>query len=191
MGLTEQQATQVMESLNGNYVTKTRFNDINESNKQLKKDIDDRDKQLEDLKKVDAEGLQKKISDLQDANKKNQVDFEAKLKETQLNSALKLALNGKVHDADLVTGLIDKTKIELGEDGNVSKGLDEQIKTLQEAKSFLFVTENKAPGIKGATPPGGDPGNSGGGSSDDFGKKLAEFAKNNNDLEKVRNSYFE
>jgi len=191
MGLNEEQATKVMESLSGNYVTKTRFNEINESTKQLKKDIEDRDKQLEDLKKVDAEGLQKKITELQDSNKKNQEDYEAKIKETQLSSALKLALNGKVHDADLVTGLIDKTKIELGEDGNVSKGLDEQIKTLQESKSFLFVTENKAPGIKGATPPGGDPSNPGGGSSDDFGKKVADLAKNSNDLEKARNSYFE
>lgn len=53
--------------------------------------------------------------------------------------ALKLALKGKVHDAELVIDLIDKAKIELSDDGIISKGLDEQIKELQKSKSFLFV----------------------------------------------------
>ncbi|WP_394606814.1 phage scaffolding protein [Geobacillus thermoleovorans] len=36
----------------------------------------------------------------------------------------------------------DKDAIELDENGNITKGLDEQLKTLQETKSFLFVPEN-------------------------------------------------
>ena len=36
MGLTEEQAKKVMDSLDGNYVTKTRFNEVNEENKTLK-----------------------------------------------------------------------------------------------------------------------------------------------------------
>lgn len=51
MGLTEEQAKKVMDSLDGNFVTKARFNEINEENKTLKKSVSDRDKQLEDLKK--------------------------------------------------------------------------------------------------------------------------------------------
>ena len=51
MGLTEEQAKKVMDSLDGNFVTKTRFNEVNEENKTLKKSVSDRDKQLEDLKK--------------------------------------------------------------------------------------------------------------------------------------------
>ena len=49
MGLTEEQAKKVMDSLDGNFVTKTRFNEVNEENKTLKKSVSDRDKQLEDL----------------------------------------------------------------------------------------------------------------------------------------------
>ncbi|TCJ01501.1 phage scaffolding protein [Cytobacillus praedii] len=172
---------------------KTKQAELSTSLDDLKKQLVDRDKDLKDLKKK-AEGseeLQTKFTELETKYNQEKSDFETKLKDTQLSSALKLALAGKVHDADLVTNLIDKTKIELGEDGNVSKGLDEQIKELQTSKSFLFVPENKGSGIKGATPPGGDP-EPGKGSNDRFGKKLAEeAAKSNTGLDEARKSYFE
>ena len=67
MGLTEEQAKKVMDSLDGNFVTKTRFNEVNEENKTLKKSVSDRDKQLEDLKKSsgDNAALQQQITDTQ------------------------------------------------------------------------------------------------------------------------------
>lgn len=37
MGLTEEQAKKVMASLDGSFVTKARFNEINEENKALKR----------------------------------------------------------------------------------------------------------------------------------------------------------
>lgn len=43
MGLTEDQAKKVMDSLDGDFVTKNRFNEVNEENKQLKTQIADRD----------------------------------------------------------------------------------------------------------------------------------------------------
>jgi predicted nuclease with TOPRIM domain len=139
---------------------KSKQTELSTSLEDLKKQLADRDKDLKDLKKKadGSEELQTKFTELETKYNQDKADFETKLKDTQLSSALKLALAGKVHDADLVTGLIDKTKIELGEDGNVAKGLDEQIKTLQESKSFLFVPETKGSGIKGATPPDGDKG---------------------------------
>lgn len=79
---------------------------------------------------------QKELQRRYDEDKRS---FEAKLQEVQLVHALKLALKGKVHDAELVIDLIDKAKIELSDDGIISKGLDEQIKELQKSKSFLFV----------------------------------------------------
>ncbi len=54
MGLTEEQAKKVMDSLDGSYVKKTRFNKINKESKTLKKSLSDRDKQLENLKKPTA-----------------------------------------------------------------------------------------------------------------------------------------
>lgn len=155
---------------------KTKVTDLTTSLGDLKTQLTQRDKDLQDLKKQ-AEGnaeLKTKFDALEKQYKDDKEALEVKIKDTQLSSALKLALAGKVHDADLVVGLIDKTKIELGEDGNVSKGLDEQIKTLQGSKSFLFVSETKASGIKGATPGAGQSGDPGAKTSigENFAKTL-------------------
>ncbi|GIN37804.1 phage scaffolding protein [Heyndrickxia oleronia] len=168
---------------------KTKATDLQSSLDDLKGQLTQRDKDLKELKKK-AEGseeLQTQLTNLQKQYDDDKVSYEKKIKDTQLSSALKLALNGKVHDADLVTGLIDKTKIELGEDGNVAKGLDEQIKTLQESKSFLFVSqEDSTPLIKGVKPVEGEPG---GQPSASIG---ANFAKSANEKEKaVKNSFWD
>ena len=65
MGLTEEQAKKVMDSLDGNFVTKARFNEVNEENKTLKQSVADRDKQLEDLKKSSGDNaeLKKQVGD--------------------------------------------------------------------------------------------------------------------------------
>ncbi len=155
LGLSEEQADKVIAGF-GTMIPKSRLDEKIQEVKDLNNQIKDRDKQLEELKKIDAEGLQKKIDELQEENKKAKTDYEAKLKDTQLTGALKLALAGKVHDADLVASLLDKAKIELGEDGNISKGLDDQIKTLKESKSFLFVPDKpNNPTFKGFVPSGG------------------------------------
>lgn len=141
---------------------KTKTSGLEASVTDLQGQLTQRDTDLKDLKKK-AEGseeLQTQLTTLQATYDADKAGFETKLKDTQLNSALKLALTGKVHDTDLVTTLIDKATIELSADGNVAKGLDEQIKTLQASKSFLFVPEvNPAAGvvISGAKPVEGNP----------------------------------
>lgn len=54
MGLTEEQADKVMDGLNGDFVTKSRFNEVNTELKAARTALSERDKQLEELKKVDA-----------------------------------------------------------------------------------------------------------------------------------------
>ena len=125
--------------LDGAYVPKSRFNEVNEEKKTLQNSVADRDKQLEELKKAsgDAEGLKKQIEQLQADNKKAKEESEAKIKEMQFTNAIKLAIVDKAHDADIVTGLIDRKKLILGEDGKVT-GLDEQVKAIMKEKPFLF-----------------------------------------------------
>ena len=50
-GLTEEQANKVMEGLNGSFVTKSRFNEVNTELTNAKNTIKERDTQLETLKK--------------------------------------------------------------------------------------------------------------------------------------------
>lgn len=104
-----------------------------------------------DIEQIDSEVLQTRISDLEKQQEENRVDYEAKLKEAHLSSALKMAIFNKVHDVDMTLDFIDKSAIEVDPNGKVLSGLDEQITSLQESKSFLFVPEKeeKPPVIKG------------------------------------------
>ena len=54
-GLTEEQANYVMESLNGSFVPKSRFNEVNRELQNAKTTIKDRDQQLETLKQSTAD----------------------------------------------------------------------------------------------------------------------------------------
>ncbi|MEG0260581.1 MAG: phage scaffolding protein [Lysinibacillus sp.] len=158
LGLSEEQADKIIAGF-GTMVPKSRLDDKIQENKDLTTQLADRDTQLTELKKVDAAGLQTKITELQQQNETDKVEYEAKIKDTKLKSALKLALAGKVHDAELVAGLVDKATVELDEDGNVTKGLDEQIKTLRESKAFLFTPETEGKPLPKGTKPGeGKPG---------------------------------
>ena len=144
LGLTDEQATKAeaeskkeLES----YIPKTRFDEVNKAKKQLDKDIKARDTQIEDIKKNagDNEELKKQIETLQTENKTTKEKYEADLKDLQISNAIKLAIADKAQDADLVSGLFDKSKLILGDDGKIT-GLDEQLKSLQESKAFLFKT---------------------------------------------------
>ncbi|WP_137744551.1 phage scaffolding protein [Robertmurraya siralis] len=166
---------------------KTKNNDLNTSLDDLKKQLEQRDKDLKELKKQTegSEELKTKLDTLQKQYDADKTEYETKLKDTQLSSAIKLALAGKVHDADLVTGLIDKAKIELGDDGNVSKGLDEQLKSLQESKSFLFVPDKKdTQKFKGFVPGGG---NSDSENQSDIGADFAKMANERSQAAKNEN----
>lgn len=144
-----------------NAVPKETYNALAETKKALDKDIADRDKQLEDLKKIDAEGLKAEIEKLQGENKAAKEKYEADMKDMALTNAIKLAIAGKVHDEDLVAGLFDKSKLILGDDGKIT-GLDEQLAAISESKKFLFKEEEPA-GTGGSV--GGGPKNTSEGKS--------------------------
>lgn len=164
MGLTEEQAKKVMASLDGNFVTKTRFNEINEENKTLKQSVADRDKQLEDLKKSSGDNaeLKKQIETLQQQNAEQQKAHEAELKQLKLDNAIDTALTAAgAKNVKAVKPFIDTTKIKLGEDGKLT-GLDEQLKEVQKTEGYLFAEKQQKqqtfkgfqPGASGEVKPG-------------------------------------
>ncbi len=161
IGLTEELATKAAEEskkeLEG-YIPKSRFDEINNAKKEAEKQVKERDTQLESLKKAsgDNEALKAEIQKLQDENKAKDEKYQAELKDMQLSGAIKLALAGKVHDESMVAALFDKSKLILSEDGKVT-GLEEQLKGIQESKSFLFKQEETQPS-NGFIPIGGSGG---------------------------------
>lgn len=123
-------------------VPKETYNTLAETKKKLEEDIETRDEQLEKLKEIDVDGLKEQIETLQQENQTTKETYEKELKELQLSNAIKLAINGKVHDEELVAGLVDKEKVIIGDDGKIV-GLDEQINSLKETKAFLFKEEKQ------------------------------------------------
>jgi HSP90 family molecular chaperone len=167
LGLDEETAQKVAdasaEELKG-FIPKTRFDEVNDAKKKLEGDVQERDKQLEDLKKVDAEGLQKKIEELQATNQSNQEAYDAKIKQIQLDAAVEKALLGaKAKNTNAVKALLELENAEI--DGESIKGLDDQLKKLQEAEDTKFLFEPAKAGntFKGVKPgaSGGDPGGGG------------------------------
>lgn len=202
-GFSDEQIEKIMKlhqaEIDGNFIPKHRFDEINEANKTLKQNLADRDKQIEGLKgfKGTAEELEKQVKELQEENKKKSEDFEAQLKDARITTAIKLELAGKVYDADMVSGLIDKSKIELDDKGNIKSGFKEQFDTLKKDKAFLFIPEKKDDKSqfgwkpRGTTPSdGSDSQDEGDDTPEAFGKNLAKNIKSTSDVVKAANDYY-
>lgn len=155
MGLTEEQADKVMDGLNGDFVTKSRFNEVNTELKAARAALSERDKQLEELKKVDAAALQAQITQLQADNKQKDADYAAQLKALKISNAVELALTGaKAKNNTAAKALLADfiSKAELTDDGTV-KGLEDEVKKLAENEETAFLFEKAtAGGFKGAKP---------------------------------------
>ena len=155
MGLTEDQAKKVMDSLDGNFVTKARFNEVNEENKTLKQSVADRDKQLEDLKKSSGDNaeLKKQIETLQQQNADQKKAHDAEMAQLKLDNAIDAALTAAgAKNTKAVRALIDPSKMKLGEDGTV-EGLPDVIKAVQKSDPYLFNTvQQKQQTFKGFQP---------------------------------------
>jgi hypothetical protein len=128
----------------------------NETKKTLESTIAEYDKQLEELKKVDAEGLKAKIEELQTANTTAKTEYENQLKQIKLDAALETRLikEGAVN-TKAVRALLDVSKISL--DGENLVGLDEQLKALKESEKWAFSTQQTAAAGTTRIPGGGAP----------------------------------
>lgn len=187
MGLTEEQAKKVMDSLDGNYVTKTRFNEVNEENKTLKKSVSDRDKQLEDLKKSsgDNEELKKQIETLQQENANQKKAHDAEMTQLRLDNAIDAALTAAgAKNIKAVRALIDTSKVKVGEDGKLT-GFDDLLSAVQKSDSYLFTEKQQKQNFKGFQP--GGSGNVKPGTKVDMSKmtyeELANYIDQNPDAE--------
>ena len=182
MGLTEEQAKKVMDSLDGNYVTKTRFNEVNEENKTLKKSVSDRDKQLEDLKKSsgDNEELKKQIETLQQENANQKKAHDAEMTQLRLDNAIDAALTAAgAKNIKAVRALIDTSKVKVGEDGKLT-GFDDLLSAVQKSDSYLFTEKQQKQNFKGFQP--GASGNVKPGTKVDMSKMTYEELANYIDL---------
>lgn len=130
-----------------------RFKEVNDQSKDLKSQIESRDKQLKELeeKTKGNEELSARIKQLQEENEKVRVDYEGKIKQTTLDYTIdNLATKNKVRNVKALKALLDFEKI--GEDYS---GLEEQVKSIKESDPYLFEVEEEPNPFsrKGGLPP--------------------------------------
>ncbi|QEA50085.1 capsid protein [Latilactobacillus curvatus] len=168
LGLEDSAIDKVM-ALHGQTVNglNAQINTLNTEKETLTEQVTQSNTQLEELKSgiQDNQELQDKITQLQADNAQLESDSQAKLVEVQTNYAIGSALkDAGARDVKAVLPFIDKDTIKLA-DGKLT-GLDEQLKTVQADKDFLFQpTEPKAPKPAIVTGQNSNPGGGQGGNS--------------------------
>ncbi len=153
LGLTEEQATKVLEGYK-DYVTKEKHEEVVGEKKKLEGDLKERDEQLEGLKTSvkDVEDLKTQIATLQEDNKTKDTEHKAAVEKMKIESAIELALNNsKAKHVDAVRGLLKVDEVKLDKDGNVV-GLKEQFEKLTSDESSAFLFDDGKVTLKGATP---------------------------------------
>lgn len=148
LGISEELATKAAEASKKeleSYVQKSKYDLAVTEKETLEIQIKEHGKQLEELKKAakGSEELEKKVKELQDNAAASKAKYEKQINDIQLNHAIDTALKeARAKNAKAVRSLLDMENLVL-EDGKV-KGLDKQIKKLQEAEDSKFLFEQVA-----------------------------------------------
>lgn len=142
----------------GEYVSKLKLDDVTGQLTGKQQELDAANGLIEELKKGTKgnEELQGKVT----AYETQVAQLQEQLKQTQLESAIKVALLGaKANDVDYLTfKLKEKGELELDDKGNV-KGIDDKITALKTQFPNQFEAEGGKGGIVDPQPlPGGDDG---------------------------------
>lgn len=150
LNLTDEQINAIIEDYGKNYVSKAQFNEKNDAYKQAKQEIENLTNDISTLSEANKanEALQSQIKELQDAATKREADYNESIKTLKIDTAITKALSksGAMNET-ILTGLLDRTKIAIGEDNTIT-GIQEQINALKESDPYLFKQDS----IKGVVP---------------------------------------
>ena len=148
LGLDEEKAEQCeKESLAElkQFIPKTRFDEVNNDKKRLEKEVESRDRQLEELKGSigNNDNLKKEIERLQQENKQKEEQHKQEINKIKIDTAVDLALtNAKVRNKTALKALLkDLDKSEFNDDGTI-KGLKEQLDVLSKAEDSKFLFDS-------------------------------------------------
>ena len=150
LNLTDEQINAIIEDYGKNYVSKAQFNEKNDAYKQAKQEIENLTNDISTLSEANKanEALQSQIKELQDAATQREADYKQNIKNMKIDTAITKALckSGAMNET-ILTGLLDRTKIAIGEDNTIT-GIQEQIVALKESDPYLFKQDS----IKGVVP---------------------------------------
>ena len=177
LGISEELAEKAAEASKEefkDYVPRTRLNEEIQKKKNAEESYNTVKAELDKIKGSvgNNEDLQRQIGTLQDELKKKEKAYADEIAEMKMTNAIQAAIASQVQDAGIVTGLLDRSKLILTDDGKVT-GLEDQLKGLKETKAFLFKEGETYPSV----PDGGEARNtgSGGKTRDQFANWLSEI----------------
>lgn len=152
LGISEELAEKAAEASKEefkDYVPRTRLNEEIQKKKAAEETLEGLKTELESLKSSAGSNaeLQSQLSKLQEELKNKEAAYTAQIEEMRVTNAIVAAISSQAQDADIVAGLLDRTKLTLSEDGKLT-GLEEQIKGLIESKPFLFRPGSTYPEVE-------------------------------------------
>lgn len=163
LGLADDQIEGVMKSYNADIEPlKTKLANATKESDSYKQTVEDRDKQLSDLKKQsgDNKDLQTKIEELQNTNKEEKAKHQSELAGVKKDSAIRLALmNSKAKDPNLLMKSLDTDKISINDEGKLD-GLKDQVDSFKKGHEYMFNQGEPKPKNPINAFSGGNPGGS-------------------------------
>lgn len=123
----------------GNFIPKSRFNEVNEAKKDLLKQLKEKDEQFNEISKKYSENkdLANELETLRNEKAELIEKYENWKKEKEFNYALDSALNSaKCKNTKALKALLDIDSIKY-QDGKL-EGLESQLNALKESDSYLF-----------------------------------------------------
>lgn len=184
LGVSAELADKVYEAIqseyvkSGNYIPKSKFDEVNQEKANLKAQLDEANSGLKKLKEG-AEGndaLKSKIQELQDAQKESDRKHKEELSDLRKRNAIMAELSGSAHNPEDIIKFVDLTKISVSDDGKITSGWSEQRDALIKDKAYLFKSGVK-PGSPYGDGDGGNPNPQKGGSPNQGQFNPEEFAK--------------
>lgn len=146
----------------GDYVGKEKFEAEADKLKTANSTIKELQEKVKKFDGVDVDALKNQAAELEKS-------YNAKISTMQKESALKFALIDKAHDPGDIIKLLDLSKIDLDDAGNLKTSIDDLVKPFKESKPYLFKEEKAEPGdISGAKPANTNPSGAGAGGDNDL-----------------------
>lgn len=124
------------------WIPKSKFNELAEAEKLAKSQLEQTNKQLEELKKGSTltEEQKKQLETLKTQLEEQKATHETEVKKLRMNHAVETELSkAKAKNLKAARALLDESKIVLGEDGTIA-GLKEQLEAIQKDNAYLFET---------------------------------------------------
>lgn len=130
----------------GQFVPKTRFDEVNEQKNTFKKQAEELNAQVSELGKFkgSVEELQKKLGDVESGYKTQLQEVEQRFVTQRLNLELDTAITlNKGKNPKAIKALLDMNSIKI--DGDKVVGINEQLEAIKQSDSYLFDVEQPTP----------------------------------------------